>query len=328
MTDTSAVAATARAPLHTPIRVGARGSPLSVAQSGWLRRLVATAHGAAADAADTLLPFTAITTTGDRIQDRTLSEAGGKGLFTRELDEALLDGRIDCAIHSLKDVPTVLPPGIVLLAFPPRADVRDALITPQGLTLEQLPRGAHVGTASLRRAAQLRHARPDLKISPLRGNVGTRLAKLREGVFDATVLALAGMARLGVDSEPHVALDPEAMPPAIGQGALAITARAGDDRVAAAFAAVSEPMTQVAIAAERGFLEALDGSCRTATGAHATVSRSGTLFLIVEALSADGSHRFRREAVLDPADVDEAGDLGRRLGRDIREEAGEALDWS
>jgi hydroxymethylbilane synthase len=313
--------------LTAPIRVGARGSPLSVAQSSWLRQQVALAHGAQAGDADMLLPFTAIVTTGDRIQDRTLAEAGGKGLFTKELDDALLEGRIDCAIHSLKDVPTVLPDGIELLAIPPRADVRDALITPQGLALADLPQGAHVGTASLRRAAQLRHARPDLRISPLRGNVGTRLARLREGLFDATVLAMAGMGRLGVDHEPHTPLDPVAMPPAIGQGALAITARTGDTRVAAAYARLAEAGTQIEIAAERAFLEALDGSCRTATGAHARLGADGTLSLIVEALSADGALRFRREETVGAATVDSARAAGLRLGADIRAEAGAALDW-
>lgn len=316
------------APPPFPLQVGARGSPLSVAQSGWLRRQLVQAHGLAADQVDALAPFTAITTTGDRIQDRTLAEAGGKGLFTKELDDALLDGRIDCAIHSLKDVPTVLPEGITLLAIPPRADVRDALITRDGRTLAELPEGAHVGTASLRRAAQLRHARPDLRISPLRGNVGTRIARLAAGDFDATVLALSGMGRLGVDSQPHHPLDPVAMPPAIGQGALAVTARVGDTKVADAFARLADAATQITIAAERAFLTALDGSCRTATGAYARIEADGTLHLIVEALSGDGSKRFREEARLAGATTVTAGDLGAALGADIRARAGAALDWS
>lgn len=316
------------APPPFPLQVGARGSPLSVAQSGWLRRQLVSAHGFAAEQADELAPFTAITTTGDRIQDRTLAEAGGKGLFTKELDDALLDGRIDCAIHSLKDVPTQLPDGIVLLAIPPRADVRDALITRDGRTLAELPDGAHVGTASLRRAAQLRHARPDLRISPLRGNVGTRIGRLAAGDFDATVLALSGMGRLGVDSQPHHPLDPAAMPPAIGQGALAVTARAGDAAVAQAFARLADAGTQITIAAERAFLTALDGSCRTATGAYARIEADGSLHLIVEALSGDGAQRFREEARLPGATTATAADLGASLGAEIRARAGAALDWS
>lgn len=316
------------APPPFPLQVGARGSPLSVAQSGWLRRQLVSAHGFAAEQADELAPFTAITTTGDRIQDRTLAEAGGKGLFTKELDDALLDGRIDCAIHSLKDVPTQLPDGIVLLAIPPRADVRDALITRDGRTLAELPDGAHVGTASLRRAAQLRHARPDLRISPLRGNVGTRIGRLAAGDFDATVLALSGMGRLGVDSQPHHPLDPAAMPPAIGQGALAVTARAGDAAVAQAFARLADAGTQITIAAERAFLTALDGSCRTATGAYARIEADGSLHLIVEALSGDGAQRFREEARLPGATTATAAELGASLGADIRARAGAALDWS
>lgn len=316
------------APPPFPLQVGARGSPLSVAQSGWLRRQLVSAHGFAAEQADELAPFTAITTTGDRIQDRTLAEAGGKGLFTKELDDALLDGRIDCAIHSLKDVPTQLPDGIVLLAIPPRADVRDALITRDGRTLAELPDGAHVGTASLRRAAQLRHARPDLRISPLRGNVGTRIGRLAAGDFDATVLALSGMGRLGVDSQPHHPLDPAAMPPAIGQGALAVTARAGDAAVAQAFARLADAGTQITIAAERAFLTALDGSCRTATGAYARIEADGSLHLIVEALSGDGAQRFREEARLPGATTATAAELGASLGAEIRARAGAALDWS
>ena len=316
------------APPPFPLQVGARGSPLSVAQSTWLRRELVRAHDLAPEQVDVFAPFTAITTTGDRIQDRTLAEAGGKGLFTKELDDALLDGRIDCAIHSLKDVPTQLPDGIVLLAIPPRADVRDALITRDGRPLADLPEGAHVGTASLRRAAQLRHARPDLKISPLRGNVGTRIGRLTAGDFDATVLALSGMGRLGVDSQPHHPLDPVAMPPAIGQGALAVTARAGDTAVAEAFARLADAATQITIAAERAFLTALDGSCRTATGAYARMEADGSLHLIVEALSGDGAQRFREEAKLPGATIASAAELGTRLGGDIRARAGAALDWS
>jgi hydroxymethylbilane synthase len=305
-----------------PLRIGARGSPLSLAQTGGLRALLGAALGLDERDIPLALPIIAIVTTGDRIQDRTLMEAGGKGLFTKELDDALLDGRVDCAVHSMKDVPTHLPEGIGLLAMPTREDARDALMTLDGRPLAGLAPGAHVGTASLRRGAQLRHARPDLRISTLRGNVGTRLAKLADGSFDATVLAMAGLARLGLADRPHWPLDPIAMPPAIGQGALAVTGRTGDARVAAAFARVGDPATTRAVTAERAMLAALDGSCRTAIGAW-SVLEDGTLTMIGEALAPDGSRRFRAEGK--SARAAEDADLGRALARAIRAEAGDDL---
>jgi hydroxymethylbilane synthase len=307
------------------IKIGARGSPLSLAQTGQLRALLATSLGIAPSDQDRMLPIVPIVTTGDKIQDRPLSEAGGKGLFTKELDDALLEGRIDCAIHSLKDVPTYLPDGIVLLAGPPREDRRDALVSLEGLSLADLKQGAIIGSASLRRGTQLRFARPDLKIVTLRGNVGTRLEKLRAGYVDATLLAAAGLARLGLRDVPHVMLDPTQMPPAIGQGALAITARSGDARISGAFAAIACLQTQIETTAERAFLTALDGSCRTAIGALATYHQDGSLDFVGEALSEDAALRWRETAKLENATLALALEVGTALGLRIKAYAGEKL---
>jgi hydroxymethylbilane synthase len=312
--------------LTAPLKIGARGSPLSLAQTGWLVNHLADRLGVPPEERARLLPVNAIVTTGDRIVDVALQQAGGKGLFTKELDEALLDGRIDCAIHSMKDVPTVLPEGIILLPSPVREDPRDVLITRTGASLAELAHGAHLGTASLRRSTQMLHARPDLKISLLRGNVGTRVAKVTDGVFDATLLARAGLVRLGLlDGLAHSLIDPVEMPPAIGQGALAITARAGDTRVAEAWAAVADGLTNLQLAAERAFLKGLDGSCRTAIGGHATIAADGSMRFIGEALSEDGTKRFRRDVTLDNPDETSAAVLAGALAGAIREEAGDHL---
>lgn len=313
-----------RPQLEQMIRIGARGSPLSLAQTRQLRATLAWALGIADTDVERQLPIVAITTTGDRIQDRPLMEAGGKGLFTKELDDSLLDGRIDCAVHSLKDVPTSMPAGILLLPGPVREDRRDALISLEGLTLETLKHGAIIGTASLRRAAQLLHARPDLQIVSLRGNVGTRLEKLKAQNMDATLLAAAGLARLGLDNMPITYLDPMTMPPAIGQGALAITVRDGDHAVIAAFSKISDLSSHIETSAERAFLTALDGSCRTAIGAMAHLEAGGTLNFLGEALSADGKSRWREHGTLSDATVKTAASLGHALGLKIKAQAGEA----
>ena len=302
--------------------IGARGSPLSLAQTGQTRASLAAALGVAPEDAEAALPIMPIVTTGDRIQDRRLLEVGGKGLFTKELDEALLDGRIDLAIHSMKDVPTRLPDGLVLAAVPARADARDAWLSAGDAALEALPAGAVVGTASLRRQAQILFARPDLKVEPLRGNVDTRLARLESGDFAATLLARAGLDRLGRSQgrAMHL-LDPVAMPPAAGQGALALVARAGDERVLAIAARIDDSATRAEVAAERAFLAALDGSCRTAIGVHARLTGDRLAF-IGEALTGDGTARWRRsgEALVAGAEA-----LGQRLGAEVRAEAGDRL---
>lgn len=299
------------------IKIGARGSPLSLAQTGALRAELAVALGIGSHDIETHLPIIPITTQGDKIQDRALLEAGGKGLFTKELDEALLNGRIDCAVHSMKDVPTQLPDGIVLLGCPKREDRRDALITKNGDSLDELPIGASLGTASLRRSAQFLRARPDLKISLLRGNVGTRLSKIENGEFDATILAIAGLKRLGLDGAPHTLIDPSEMPPAIGQGALAITARSGDTQILEAFAKITDTATTIEVAAERAFLRALDGSCRTPIAA-LTVFDNGVLDFFGELLSDDGSKIWREKEDLQNATIETAAALGKKLGEKIK----------
>lgn len=302
--------------------IGARGSPLSLAQTGQTRAALAAALGVAPEEAEAALPIAPIVTTGDRIQDRRLLEVGGKGLFTKELDEALLDGRIDLAVHSMKDVPTRLPDGLVLAAVPHRADVRDAWLAAGDTALDALAPGAVVGTASLRRQAQILFARPDLKVEPLRGNVDTRLARLEAGDFAATLLARAGLDRLGRSHgrAMHL-LDPVAMPPAAGQGALALVGRAGDARVLQIAALIDDAATRAEVAAERAFLAALDGSCRTAIGVHARIDGNRLTF-IGEALTGDGSARWRRDG--DVAAADGAA-LGARLGAEVRAQAGERL---
>ncbi|MBO9709913.1 MAG: hydroxymethylbilane synthase [Caulobacter sp.] len=310
-----------------PIRIGARGSKLSLAQSGLMQARIAAALGAGPgdDVADfaELIP---IVTSGDRIQDRRLMEIGGKGLFTKEIEEALLDGRIDCAIHSLKDMPAELPPGLVLAATPEREDPRDAFISHVCERLEDLPEGARLGTASLRRQAQALHVRPDLEVVMLRGNVDTRLAKLERGEADAILLAQSGLNRLGLGHLTKSWLDPVAAPPAPGQGALVIETRAEDVDLPW-LQAVRCRTTTLAVAAERGALFALEGSCRTAVGAHARLDGLN-LRLIVEALTPDGARRFRREgeAVLaHDADTAAARALGLELGAAVRADGGDAL---
>jgi hydroxymethylbilane synthase len=307
------------------VRIGTRASKLALAQSRMMQLRIATALGAP-DRADEVAPLVQITTTGDRIQDRRLLEVGGKALFTKEIEEALLDGRIDLAVHSMKDVPAEMPPGLVIAAIPEREDPRDAFVSERWETLEDLPQGARLGTASLRRAAQCLALRPDLNIVLLRGNVDTRLAKLAHGEADAILLAASGLNRLGLGGVVKSFLDPVAAPPAPGQGALAIQTRAADAG-ADWLAAVHDEATWLTVAAERGALAALEGSCRTAIGAHALLD-GRHLTLIVEALTPDGSARFRREGgVMLPEDGVEAAAraLGVELGDAVRLEGGEAI---
>jgi hydroxymethylbilane synthase len=303
-------------------RIGARGSKLSLAQTVLLRDALAHALGAPASAFE----IVAITTSGDRIQDRLLIEAGGKGLFTKELDEALLTGRIDLAVHSLKDLPTLLPDAIALACVPEREDPRDAFVGLRAKTLAELPAGAKVGTASLRRQAQTLFARPDLSVVTLRGNVDTRLKKLEAGEADATFLALAGLKRLGLQRRASSLVDPQDMAPAACQGALAVTTRAGDTHARDALAPLENKDARTEIEAERAFLKALDGSCRTAIGALAR-KQGGRFSFIGETLTSAGGARWRRSETIDlgPDAIAEARALGERLGHEIRDEAGDAL---
>jgi hydroxymethylbilane synthase len=300
------------------IKLGSRGSPLALAQSRLVAALLAKSSGA--DIAE--FPIEAFMTSGDRIQGR-LQEQGGKGLFTKELDEALLDGRIDAAIHSMKDLPTRMPPGIVLACVPSREDPRDGFIATRAKTVMELPAGATIGTASLRRQAQTLHLRPDLKVELLRGRVETRLAKIESGAFDATYLALAGLKRLGLQKHAASIVDAEAMPPAPAQGALAITARAGDEKTLALLKPLDIAEHSITTTAERAFLQALDGSCRTPIAALATI-KDGTLDFLGEVLTPDGKHCWRRrESVALGGDAMEtARALGAKLGAEIVAEAG------
>lgn len=294
------------------MKLGSRGSPLALAQS----RLVARMLGVEEHA------IQAFMTSGDKIQGR-LQEQGGKGLFTKELDEALLDGRIDIAVHSMKDLPTRMPDGLVLACVPAREDQRDAFIATRAKTLLELPAGATVGTASLRRQAQTLHARPDLKVELLRGRVETRLGRIESGAFDATYLALAGLKRLGLDRHAASIVDSDAMPPAPGQGALAITCRSDDARTIARLAAINIAEHATTTTAERAFLEALDGSCRTPIAAMAHID-NGTLSFLGEVLTPDGKHRWRRQhsVALGSDHIAAARALGLKLGAEIKAEAG------
>jgi hydroxymethylbilane synthase len=319
-------------PTQPPVRIGARGSKLSRAQAGIMQRRIAAVLGvdpSDAQAVEAAAPMVIITTTGDRVQDRRLLEIGGKGLFTKEIEEALLEGRIDCAIHSLKDMPGLSPDGLVIAAIPEREDPRDAFISEHADRVEDLPKGAVLGTASLRRQAQILNRRPDLQISLLRGNVDTRLAKLAAGEADAILLAAAGLNRLGLTGVAKSLIDPRENPPAPGQGALAVQTREAD-RALAWVQSLNDAPTAVAVAAERGALVALEGSCKTAIGAYAWLE-DGRLKLIAEALSPDGRLRFRHAGEADLADASDveaaARALGLSLGRAIREEAGDAIEF-
>jgi len=291
------------------LRIGTRGSPLALAQTRETRARLGAAHGVPEDHFEIVV----IRTTGDAIQDRPLAEAGGKGLFTKELDAALIDGSVDFAVHSSKDLPTQLPAEIALAGFLPREDARDAWISRGGVALADLPAGAVVGTASLRRAAQLRRLRPDVTTTLLRGNVETRLRKVESGEIDATLLALAGLRRLGLDDKASAVLPLDDFLPAAGQGAIGIACRAGDAQTAALLEPILCARTRVALIAERAFLAVLDGSCRTPIGAHAIVEGEELSFR-GEALSLDGAKSVaasRRGAAAD------AAHLGEDAARDI-----------
>jgi len=295
--------------------IGTRGSPLALAQAHETQDRLVAAHGSTGDGWTVEhLPLSIIKTTGDAIQDRPLSEAGGKGLFTKELDVALLDGSIDLAVHSAKDLPTHLPEGIAVAGFLPREDVRDAFISHRYKSLKDLPEGAVVGSASLRRQAQVRRLRPDLRVTLLRGNVQTRLAKLERGEVDATLLAMAGLRRLGLTDHVTTVLETEDFLPAVGQGAIAVTIRAGDERVRRALQPILDAPTGQALAAERAFLTVLDGSCRTPIAGHARLV-GGKLEIRGLVLRPDGSESL--EAVR-RGPPDAAVALGREAGSELR----------
>jgi hydroxymethylbilane synthase len=295
------------------LRIGSRGSPLALVQARAVQSRLATMAGLDGGR----IEIVTIRTAGDVVQDRPLAESGGKGLFTKEIEEALIAGRIDLAVHSSKDLPTILPPRLLLAGFLPREDPRDAFISRKAKSLRELPPGAVVGTASPRREALVRRLRPDLKVVSLRGNVETRLAKLDAGEVDATILAVAGLKRLGLLAAATAILDPEEFLPAVGQGAIGIETRADDAKTRALIAKINDRDTAVALTAERAFLAVLDGSCRTPIGGHASVSDGDIRFRGV-IVKPDGSEAF---AVAREGRSDSAAELGADAGRELRERA-------
>ncbi|MDP0927484.1 hydroxymethylbilane synthase [Paracoccus onubensis] len=291
-----------------PLKIGTRGSKLALAQAYELRARVMAAHDLPAEAFEIVV----IRTTGDRVTDRPLKEIGGKGLFTKEIEEALAEGGIDIAVHSMKDMPTVQPDGMVIDCLLPREDARDAFVSPHVGSIVELPEGAVVGSSSLRRRAQLAHRRPDLRLVEFRGNVQTRLQKLEDGVAVATFLAMAGLSRLDMLHVARSPIDPAEMLPAVAQGAIGIERRSDDDGIAALLRPVNDVETAQRVAAERAFLARLDGSCQTPIAGYAELQ--GTrLSLRGEILRPDGSQALAGTREGEIAD-------GPAMGRDLAEE--------
>jgi hydroxymethylbilane synthase len=309
------------------LRIASRGSPLALAQSHLARAALAAAHGWQGDL-DLLCPILTMKTTGDRIQDRPLVEAGGKGLFVKEIEEALIANEADVAVHSMKDMPALQPPGLIIAAVLPREDPRDIFLSRDGRGFAKLAANARLGTSSVRRQAQALRQRPDLQIVPLRGNVETRLAKLERGEADAIVLARAGVARLNIPLPNSQLLDE--FLPALCQGAIGLEIRGKDRKARDLVAAIDHGPTHLAIACERGFLAALDGSCRTPIAGLARIE-GGTLRFNGEALTLDGRDSWEtvREGVVLPQGTEAARErchgIGRESGREIRERAGDSL---
>jgi hydroxymethylbilane synthase len=296
------------------LRIGTRGSLLALAQATMVRARLAAAHGLALERIDIRI----IKTTGDSVQNRPLSEIGGKGLFTKEIEEALASGAVDIAVHSAKDMPTALPPGMIIAAVLPREDPRDVFISHKASTLRELPQGAVVGTASLRRQALVKRLRPDLAVVSFRGNVETRLRKLADGEVDATLLALAGLKRLGVADVATETLSAEAFLPAVGQGIVAIEARERDTATRNLLNAIDHAPSMTALRGERAFLTVLDGSCRTPIAGHATVEGARMRFRGLIA-RPDGSAYFDTER---EGAVGDAVSLGADAGMELKRRAG------
>ncbi len=316
---------TVRLPTSTaPLKIGTRGSPLALAQAHETRKRL----GAAFDLPEEAFEICVIKVTGDDrsmiAADRPLKEIGNKGLFTREIEEALLDGSIDIAVHSMKDMPTVQPDGLILETYLPREDVRDAFVSPTLSSLQDLAEGATVGTSSLRRRAQLLHKRPDLNVVEFRGNVQTRLKKLADGVADCTFLACAGLNRLGMSDVPATPVDPSDMLPAVAQGAIGIERRTDDSNTARLLAAIHDSPTGHRLAAERQFLFTLDGSCETPIAATSTIA-DGTLTLHGEVLRPDGSDALSGTRT---GAIEDGPALGTDLAQDLLKRAGKGFfDW-
>jgi hydroxymethylbilane synthase len=289
----------------TILRIGTRGSPLALVQARTVRTRLAGALGLTEDAIEVVV----IRTSGDMIQNRPLAEVGGKGLFTKEIEEALLEGRIDLAVHSAKDMPTALPMGLMLVACLEREDPRDVFLSLKAPSLAELPQGATLGTASLRRQAIAKRLRPDLRVVPLRGNVETRLRKLADGECDATILALAGMKRLGLESHATKIMSIDEFLPAVAQGAIGIEVQENDTRTRDILARIDHADTSLAVACERAFLAVLDGSCKTPIAGHATVSGDALQFRgLIARPDGSAAHDFagmgnRKDAIKIGADT-------------------------
>ncbi len=305
---------------ENPMRIGTRGSPLAMAQAYETRARLAAAF----EIPQAAFEIVVIKVTGDVIQDRPLKDIGGKGLFTREIEEDLLAGKIDIAVHSMKDMPTIQPGGLLLDTYLPREDPRDAFVAPTLSALDQLAEGAVVGTSSLRRRAQLLHQRPDLQVVEFRGNVQTRLKKLADGVAECTFLAVAGLNRLGMQHVPATPLDATLMLPAVAQGAIGIERRAGDLDTEAMLAAIHDTPTGQRLAAERAFLLTLDGSCETPIAGLATLD-GDTLHLRGQVLRPDGSEAIAGDR---SGPVAQGGQMGVDLAQDLLAQAGPGFfDW-
>ena len=304
----------------SPLKIGTRGSPLALAQAYETRRRL----GVAFDLTDACFEIVVIKTTGDKIIDRPLKEIGGKGLFTREIEQDLLSGAIDIAVHSMKDMPVEQPAGLLLETYLPREDVRDAFLSHAHQRLEDLPAGTVVGTSSLRRKAQLQHKRPDLTVVEFRGNVQTRLKKLEDGVAACTFLAMAGLNRLDMSHVANSAIDTEQMLPAVAQGAIGIERRANDESTAAMLSAIHDTPTGQRLAAERAFLAELDGSCETPIAGLAELNGS-QLRLRGEVLRPDGSEAIGDDVT---GPIESGAEMGREIARKLLAQAGDGFfDW-
>ncbi len=307
--------------MQRTIRLGTRGSPLALAQTHIVRDKLAAAHGVDGSELETVFPIEVIKTTGDQIQDRPLNAIGGKGLFTKELEVAMSEGRIDAAVHSMKDMPTVLPDGLTLPCVLEREDPHDAFLSPKASTVLDLPEGAVVGSTSLRRQAQILARRPDLKVITYRGSVNTRLANLKAGEVDATILALAGLRRIQLESEITSVIDDDFMLPAVGQGAIAIEMRVDDSDIRDLFAPLSDKPSLLAVTAERAFLAELDGSCRTPIAGFGQFDGTRLNFR-GRVLLPDGTACFDVEDGTDIEMVDESVQFGAEIGQRLKAKAG------
>jgi hydroxymethylbilane synthase len=299
------------------LKIGTRGSPLALYQANETKSRLKAAHGLTDDDIEIVV----ITTTGDRIRDRPLSEIGGKGLFTKEIEEALFAKEIHLAVHSMKDMPARLPDGLVMAALLPREDVRDAFLSPVAKDIGALPKGAVVGSSSVRRGAQLKRIRPDIEVIQFRGNVETRLKKLDEGVAQATFLAAAGLKRLGLADKITSLVPIDVMLPAVAQGCIGIEMREDDAKTREILSAINHEPSAIAVNCERAFLAALDGSCRTPLAGHAVIE-SGQVKFRGHALTLDGVHCFETVREGSPAD---AARMGAEAGEQVKAEGGSLI---